>query len=488
MTQQPDPADASPALPALKVVEQEVDPDDPWGDDVLDRQEIADRLTGIIRGQQESFVISLDGRWGTGKTFLLKRWAHDLRNQDPPWQAIYYNAWEDDFANDPLLSVTGQLSEHFKKGALWAKARKLGGLVAPFVQPVASAASIATTGVPVPNIRRSKQAPPNHLADYLEKRAAKDELKKHLAELAGDVREATGQPLVFIIDELDRCRPTFAIELLERVKHIFDVPNIVFVFGINRSELTKSLESVYGEIDAGTYLRRFFDMEFVLPAPDPAQFCRHLLTGYGLDAFFYNLSNSQSDDHFREFRGIAEMLPFILGTMGLSLRDMDYCVRLLSLATRDMRPGQFRYAELFTVLIAVKITNQDLYRRFVDGTARGADVINYMNTRRGSRDVGAPYRSPVAADKIGLVEAILYCADGGGVVSRQIDALLNGWPLDNRQYLAEHHLRLDKGRDVDKQQLDQLKATVRGCEPSRYPEILAALAQRIDLYSDFARP
>ena len=53
----------------------------------------------------------------------------------------------------------------------------------------------------------------------------------------------TGQPLVFIIDELDRCRPTFAIELLERVKHIFDVPNIVFVFGINRSELVKALDS-----------------------------------------------------------------------------------------------------------------------------------------------------------------------------------------------------------------------------------------------------
>ena len=72
---------------------------------------------------------------------------------------------------------------------------------------------------------------------------------------------------MFIIDELDRCRPTFAIELLERVKHIFDVPNIVFVFGINRAELVKSLESIYGEIDAGTYLRRFFDMEFVLPEP-----------------------------------------------------------------------------------------------------------------------------------------------------------------------------------------------------------------------------
>ena len=107
-------------------------------------------------------------------------------------------------------------------------------------------------------------------------------MKEQLSQLGHRVRDDTGQPLVFIIDELDRCRPTFAIELLERVKHIFDVPNIVFVFGINRDELVKSLESVYGDIDAGTYLRRFFDMEFVLPAPDAAQFSRYLLKRYGL--------------------------------------------------------------------------------------------------------------------------------------------------------------------------------------------------------------
>ena len=177
------------------------------------------------------------------------------------------------------------------------------------------------------------------MADYREKRAAKDDLKKHLAELAADVRAATSQPLVFIIDELDRCRPTFAIQLLERVKHIFDVTNIVFVFGINRGELVKSLESVYGKIDAGTYLRRFFDMEFVLTAPEPAEFCRNLVKRYQLDAFFSDLAKTENDDsHFRDFRGVFETFPFVLGTMGLSLRDMDYCVRLLSLATRDMRP------------------------------------------------------------------------------------------------------------------------------------------------------
>ena len=107
--------------------------------------------------------------------------------------------------------------------------------------------------------------------------------------MAGKVRDETGHPMVFIIDELDRCRPTFAIELLERVKHIFDVPNLVFVFGINRDELCTSLQSIYGEIDASVYLRRFFDMEFTLQEVDSAKFSRHLMQKFGVDTFLRRL-------------------------------------------------------------------------------------------------------------------------------------------------------------------------------------------------------
>ena len=112
MTQEPEPVDTRPTPPPLKVVELEPDPADPWADDVLDRKDIAYRLTRVIEGQEAPFVISVDGRWGTGKTFLLKRWAQELRNQEPSWEAIYYNAWEDDFADDPLLAILAQFSEH----------------------------------------------------------------------------------------------------------------------------------------------------------------------------------------------------------------------------------------------------------------------------------------------------------------------------------------------------------------------------------------
>ena len=126
--------------------------------------------------------------------------------------------------------------------------------------------------------------------------------------------------MIFIIDELDRCRPTFAIELLERVKHIFDVPNMVFVFGINRDELCSSLKS-NGAIDTDVYLRRFFDMEFTLPEVDSEVFGRHLVQRFGLGEFFGELSKNASNSvHSEEFGVLAYYFPALWGRLGLSLR------------------------------------------------------------------------------------------------------------------------------------------------------------------------
>ena len=242
-------------FPALKFTEPEIDANNLWSDDRLDRKKIAARLTKIISGQNEPFVISLDGRWGTGKTFLLKRWQQELVKDK--FQAIYFNAWEDDFCDDPLLAIIGQLSAHFDDCKFKDRAAKIAGLVVELLTK-----QLTGTAISLKDIK-----PESLLDGYHEQRRTKKEMKTQIAALACQVKQESDQPLVFIIDELDRCRPTFAIELLERVKHIFDVPNAVFVFGINRRELSKSLKSVYGEIDTGIYLRRFFDMEFTLRTP-----------------------------------------------------------------------------------------------------------------------------------------------------------------------------------------------------------------------------
>ena len=243
--------------------------------------------------------------------------------------------------------------------------------------------------------------------EYLDQRATKEELKRQLTELTAKVFEETGHPTVFIIDELDRCRPTFAIELLERVKHIFDVPNLVFVIGINHDELCKSLKSVYGEISADIYLRRFFDIEFTLPEADSESFCRHLFEKFELREFFASLRNgARSDVHINEFDYLSGNFPYLWGKLGLSLRDIENCVRLVALVGKNIDPQRTMYPELIGLLIPLKFANPNLYRGFVRGDSIGSEVMNYIDEKLNGGD---PDGNP--SNLLNVVEVFLYFSD-----------------------------------------------------------------------------
>ena len=114
-------------------------------DDVLERAQIAAKLTNLIRDQSAPFAISIHGYWGTGKTFMLKRWQKDLENQG--LMAIYFNAWEDDFCDDPLLAIIGQLDSHFKEGVFRTIADRIRETALPLLWRNALGVLNKTTGL-----------------------------------------------------------------------------------------------------------------------------------------------------------------------------------------------------------------------------------------------------------------------------------------------------------------------------------------------------
>ena len=391
----------------LKLPEPEVSSEKPWQDDVLNRKDIASRLTKLIQNQSLPFVISIHGEWGTGKTFMLKRWQRDLENQG--FKAIYFNAWEDDFCDDPLLAVIGQLSDYFEKGQ--------GGKFKGFLQKIrknagpllrANANSLLTKHLGVTgDTGIARQDSRDLIDEYLDQARTKDTLKKALGGMAEAVFQENGHPLIFIIDELDRCRPTFAIELLEKVKHIFDVPNMVFVLGINRAELCKSLQSIYGEIKADVYLRRFFDMEFILPEVGAEQFSRHLIRKFELTEFFASLSKSANRKiHSEDFSMLEKYFPELWSRLGLRLRDIDYCVRLIALAGRSMTPGNAMYPWLLGLLVTLQFKNPTLYTRYIQGDCRGSAIMDYLDALLPPRDEDYEFQRT-----IDLIEAFIYHAD-----------------------------------------------------------------------------
>ena len=108
------------------------------------------------------------------------------------------------------------------------------------------------------------------MSRYGEAKQAITEFRQTLGDVADALSEDhNGRPLVVVVDELDRCRPSYAIELLETAKHPFAVDRVVFVLAVNRAQLAESVRALYGAgFNSEGYLRRFFDLDFRLPEPN----------------------------------------------------------------------------------------------------------------------------------------------------------------------------------------------------------------------------
>ena len=156
----PNPRDAL----KLKLPEAEVSLEQPWNDDVLNRAQIAAKLTNLLQNQSSPFVISIHGYWGTGKTFLLKRWQRDLETQG--FKAIYLNAWEDDFCDDPLLAILGQLAEYFQEGQLKGLARQILDVARPLIWQNISGVLNKATGINL-EVPPKEQSERDFIKEYL---------------------------------------------------------------------------------------------------------------------------------------------------------------------------------------------------------------------------------------------------------------------------------------------------------------------------------
>lgn len=123
-----------------------------------------------------------------------------------------------------------------------------------------------------------------------EKKSLKD-FKESFSTFANSLTHGSkGQfmpPLIVFVDELDRCKPTYAVELLETMKHFFNVQWVVFVLGIDRKQLSHSVRCLYGnEMDADGYLKRFINHEFTLPNPPRRKYCEFLYDYFKMEEVF----------------------------------------------------------------------------------------------------------------------------------------------------------------------------------------------------------
>lgn len=280
----------------LKLTPIKIEPSDPFKYDLLGRKEEILNLSLLVSNVNSPAVIAIDSRWGTGKTTFIRMWEQYLKEDIFP--CLYFNAWETDFSDDPLVSFLGEMNEGLKTliGAnkkareAWDRTKAAGKQIVkrglPALVRIGTAGIIDADKIIEDEITKAAGSLAGDALDnYLQQKKAIDEF--HFSLTSFVKRSADGKPLVIFVDELDRCRPNYAIELLERIKHLFNTEGLVFVLALDKEQLGHSIEAVYGNgIDSVGYLRRFIDFEYRLKEPDNASYIDSLFSALELDKFF----------------------------------------------------------------------------------------------------------------------------------------------------------------------------------------------------------
>lgn len=300
-----------------------INPENPFENCKLERESIADNLTKIIEGIKGSFVLGVDSPWGTGKSTFIEMWQKKLeleRSEDI--FTIYFNAWENDFHGEILLALVGELEKYLEKYLVKTSKsvtkKDLKTTASSIGSNVIKKLTFDTLDLKELYKELDGTKERQLFNKYKEYNDLKESIKKNLREIKTKLGV---KKVVFFIDELDRCRPNYAVETLEKLKHLFEVKDYIFVLSLDKEQLSHSVSTIYGEgMDSVGYLRRFIDMDYLLPMPDKDKYIDYLLEKHNLNV------NKRNNFYFeRMIRGFAK-------EDRVSLRDLEklfYQVKLI---------------------------------------------------------------------------------------------------------------------------------------------------------------
>ena len=353
-----------------KVRDIEIPEKDPFANDKLDRKKYVEILTSAVNAYQDGAVMALNGAWGTGKTTFVKMWEQHLKSKG--FSVIYYNAWEDDISEEPLLSLLRNLNEIAKEhddGKL-EKVLKNGGRVLAGLAVGAVKGAFGKLGEIM--AEAGKGVMDALQEQFTESLKEKDEttqimqnFRKALEEYVAFVCDKE-KPLVYFIDELDRCNPTFTVKVLERIKHLFDVPNVVFVLSIDKQQLAYSINGFYGseKIDSMEYLRRFIDIDYNLPEPEPEKYCEFLYDFYSFADFIESESRKNAlsrSSYVDEKEGFISMAKFLVKYKHLNLRQTERIFALARIGLCEMVSNSKLFPEVYFLLTYLKVCDQEIF-------------------------------------------------------------------------------------------------------------------------------
>jgi predicted KAP-like P-loop ATPase len=366
--------------------------------DIFGRAQRGVGLTNLVSLVSDPTVTAVDGQWGSGKTTFLKMWAGELRKAGFP--VVYFDAFENDHVDDAFLAIAGEVialaqkrkKANSSKGKALVKSAVGAGKVllrSSLKLGVKAATLGAIAGADLEGLSDDIAAELEGLTDkYLgelltQQKQQKDAIqgfRDALTELPALLSEKPNEsgsnapalkPLVFIIDELDRCRPTFALEILERIKHFFSVPNVHFVLGVHLDQLRNSVVVAYGpSIDAQTYLQKFVHLTFFLV--DQGRYRSERVVPKFV-AYLRKVLDFKKEDN-DTVDGATELIQYVAETQDVSLRAIERIMTNLAVGLAYSPSNVIRPSPILGGLCILKVVRSDLYAKAKKGQLKYHDL------------------------------------------------------------------------------------------------------------------
>jgi hypothetical protein len=343
-------------------------------------------------------VLLLDAPWGSGKSTFVKMWRGELTKAGIP--SVYFDAFANDYQEDAFIAVASQIIAEaesvapkqakilaaFKTKALQT-AKVLGRASVGLAVRAATAGLVEAEGLgkAAAEIAKTFGDQAANAADEVLKarlqshnadQAVFENFRRALVELAGALSvhpkienggastdEKHSLPLVFIIDELDRCRPSFALEILEKTKHFFSVPGVTFMLVCSRSQLEMTIRFAYGDIDARSYLEKFYHFRILFPTgtfdrPDMAAATYLRYVGCG--------------------QNVAQIVEEFSRIHPLSLRTLERIVAYAKIAEASVAKKAPLLPQILSVLCIVKVIRPELYEAIRESGANFGEILELM--------------------------------------------------------------------------------------------------------------
>lgn len=326
--------------------------------------------------KMDNSIIAFDADWGNGKTFLAKQFQMIINEKwdmlfnqrsesefnnikelnfkdiiDDSYYAIYYNAWEYDNENDPIASFLYYLLKILKKKI---QSESLNNVMTNFVKNVIEKISFGW-------IKVSEEGEENTIEKVLSSVIETETIREEIKKLLNELREEKFNKLIIFIDELDRCRPTYALKIIEMIKHYLKMENILIVCMTDIKQLSNCIKSVYGnDYNSSMYLDKIFDYKFNLPCAkyDLKSYVNMKLNTYVQDNYFFDMTCMEVIKYFN-----------------LSLRNVDkylsYIGKMFEITknggNNDFTSRGFVIYLFMPYYVAALLFKQELYDNFMKG-------------------------------------------------------------------------------------------------------------------------